>query len=121
MWTCPQCGRTFKNTDQHHFCGGAPKTIDEYILAQDEGARAMLQAVREAIRVSRPEAQERISWSMPTYWQGHNIIHFAAQKKACIPGLRLWSVLRMSWTRPAADTARAPSGSRIPIGCRWTW
>ena len=24
---------------------------------------------------------EKISWSMPTYWQGHNIIHFAAAKK----------------------------------------
>ena len=39
------------------------------------------QAVREAIRVSLPEAQERISWSMPTYWKGRNIIHFAASKK----------------------------------------
>ena len=25
--------------------------------------------------------KEKISWSMPTYWKGQNIIHFAAQKK----------------------------------------
>ena len=28
-----------------------------------------------------PEAEERISWSMPTYWKGHNIVHFAVSKK----------------------------------------
>lgn len=26
-------------------------------------------------------ANERISWSMPTWWKGHNIIHFAAAKQ----------------------------------------
>ena len=28
-----------------------------------------------------PDATEKISWSMLTCWKGHNIIHFAAQKK----------------------------------------
>ena len=28
-----------------------------------------------------PETQEKISWSMPTFWKGRNIIHFAASKK----------------------------------------
>lgn len=80
MWKCPKCGRSFKNENQHHFCGKAPETIDEYILAQDEGIRAQLQSVRQAIREELPDAAEKISWSMPTFWQGHNIIHFAAQK-----------------------------------------
>jgi uncharacterized protein YdhG (YjbR/CyaY superfamily) len=30
---------------------------------------------------SLPGTTEKISWSMPTYWKGCNIIHFAAQKK----------------------------------------
>ena len=81
MWKCPKCGRTFKNENQHHFCGKAPETIDEYILAQDEGIRSQLQSVRKVLRDRLPEATEKISWSMPTYWKGHNIIHFAAQKK----------------------------------------
>ena len=80
MWTCPNCGRAFRNENQHHFCGKAPQTIDEYILAQDEPFRGPLQLVREAIRAELPEAKEKISWSMPTYWQGRNILHFAAAK-----------------------------------------
>ena len=81
MWKCPKCGRSFKNENQHHFCGASPATIDEYINSQDEVIRDQLQCVREAIRDELPNATEKISWSMPTYWQGHNIIHFAAQKK----------------------------------------
>ena len=81
MWTCPNCRRSFRNENQHHFCGKAPQTIDEYILAQDERVRGTLQRVREAIRSELPEATEKISWSMPTFWQGRNILHFAAAKK----------------------------------------
>ena len=81
MWKCPKCGRSFKNENQSHYCGKAPETVDEYILAQDEGIRSRLQNVREAIRSELPDATEKISWSMPTWWHGHNIIHFAAQKK----------------------------------------
>ena len=39
MWTCPNCGRAFRSENQHHFCGKAPETIDEYIDAQDEALR----------------------------------------------------------------------------------
>ena len=81
MWKCPKCGRTFRHENQHHFCGKAPETIDEYILAQDEGIRSQLQSVRKTLKDSLPEATEKISWSMPTYWKEHNIIHFAAHKK----------------------------------------
>ena len=81
MWKCPKCGRTFKNENQSHYCGKAPETIDEYILAQDEKIRSQLQSVRNVISARLPDATEKISWSMPTWWQGHNIIHFAAAKK----------------------------------------
>ena len=81
MWTCPKCGRSFRAENQSHYCGRAPETVEAYILAQDEGIRDQLQNVREAIRDELPNATEKISWSMPTYWQGHNIIHFAAAKK----------------------------------------
>ena len=81
MWKCPECGRTFKNVSQHHFCGKAPETVDEYILAQEESVRDSLQSIRTVLKSKLPDAEERISWSMPTYWKGHNIIHFAAQKK----------------------------------------
>ena len=81
MWKCPKCGRTFKKENQSHYCGEAPKTGEEYILAQDEEIRDQLQKVRKVLLGRLPDATEKISWSMPTYWKEHNIIHFAAQKK----------------------------------------
>ena len=81
MWKCPKCGRTFKNTNQDHYCGKAPETIDEYILSQDEDIRERLQTIRTVLRNTLPDVVEKISWSMPTYWKEHNIIHFAASKK----------------------------------------
>ena len=81
MWKCPKCGRTFKKENQSHYCGKAPKTVEEYILAQDEEIRDQLQKVRKELLGRLPDATEKISWSMPTYWKEHNIIHFAAQKK----------------------------------------
>jgi len=81
MWKCPKCGRSFRNENRSHYCGTEPKTVEEYILAQDEEIRSQLQSVRQALISRLPGATEKISWSMPTYWNGHNIIHFAAQKK----------------------------------------
>lgn len=80
MWTCPKCGRTFKKQNQGHYCGKAPETIDAYIEAQPEEARQYLKEIRDAIHAALPEAEERISWSMPTFWKGKNIIQFAGAK-----------------------------------------
>ena len=81
MWVCPKCGRSFRNTDQHHFCGKAPGTIEEYILDQPEDVQPYLRQVNAAIKSSISGAKEKISWSMPTYWKGRNLIQFAAFKK----------------------------------------
>ena len=80
MWKCPKCGREFSRQEQQHYCG-KPQTIDEYIEAQDEAVQPRLREIRAVIRSAIPEAQERLSWSMPTFWRGRNILHFAASKK----------------------------------------
>ena len=36
--------------------------------------------MREVIKKAAPDAVEKISWNMPTYWQKENLIHFAAHK-----------------------------------------
>ena len=54
--------------------------IDEYIAVQDEAVQPRLNAIRETIRSAIPDATEKISYQMPTYWKGRNIIHFAAFK-----------------------------------------
>ncbi len=81
MWTCPQCGREFKNKNQGHYCGKAPESIDAYIAAQPEEIQKYLKQVRDAVREAIPETEEKISWSMPTFWKKRNIIQFAAFKK----------------------------------------
>ena len=55
-------------------------TIPEYISEQDENIRPRLIAVYDTIRTALPDAEERISWGMPTFWKGRNIIHFAPAK-----------------------------------------
>ena len=81
LWKCPKCGRTFKNRNQDHYCGEAPKTIEEYISRQPEQARGYLRRMNEVIKAALPDAVEKISWSMPTYWKKYNLIQFAAFKK----------------------------------------
>ena len=79
-WKCPRCGRVFERQDQHHFCE-KPQTIDDYIDSQDPAAQPKLREIRAILRSALPDAEERISWSMPTYRKGRNLIHFAAAKK----------------------------------------
>lgn len=62
-------------------CGEAPKTIEEYIERQPEQAQPFLRRVNNTIKSAIPDAVEKISWSMPTYWKKHNLIQFAAFKK----------------------------------------
>ena len=80
MWKCPACGREFKTTNQNHFCVKV-NAIDEYIAAQPPEVQPLLQRIRETIRGELPDAIEKIAWRMPTFWQGENIIHFAAFKE----------------------------------------
>ena len=54
--------------------------IDAYIQKQDEAVQPQLNAIRDTIRAAIPDAVEKISYRMPTYWKGRNIIHFAAFK-----------------------------------------
>lgn len=69
-WVCPKCGRSFRHVEQDHYCGAPPETIEAYIAAQPEDVQDCLRQVNAAIKASLPEAKEKISWSMPTYWKG---------------------------------------------------
>ena len=56
-------------------------SVDEYIAAQADTVRPVLEKIRRTIKKAAPKAVEKISWGMPTFWQGKNLIHFAAFKK----------------------------------------
>ena len=80
MWECPKCRKMFKTKNQNHSCF-KPDTIDEYIAGQADEIIPLLHKIREVIREAAPNAKEKISWQMPTFWQRENLIHFCAQKK----------------------------------------
>ena len=55
-------------------------TIDEYIATFPEAIQEILQEIRQAIRESAPQAQEAISYRIPTFKLNGNLVHFAAFK-----------------------------------------
>jgi uncharacterized protein YdhG (YjbR/CyaY superfamily) len=116
MWLCPKCGRKFKNAGQHHFCGKI-STIDDYIADQPAEVRPFLSDVRETIRAAAPEATEKISWRMPTFWQGENLVHFAAFKGhiGLFPGGEAVGVFadRLSGFATSKGAIRFPHGAPI--------
>jgi uncharacterized protein YdhG (YjbR/CyaY superfamily) len=93
MWQCPICGRDFVKNNQSHYCKTV-SAIDEYIEAQPKEIRAILTKLRKTIRAAAPQATEKITWRMPTFWQKENLIHFAAFKRhiGIYPGSEALSV-----------------------------
>lgn len=55
-------------------------TIDEYIAAFPKDVQKKLQEMRAAIRAAAPDATEKISYQMPTFFLNGNLVHFAAFK-----------------------------------------
>ena len=58
------------------------QSVDEYISTQPAEVQAMLQRVRRIIRKAVPEADESISYQIPTYkLRGERMIYFAGFKE----------------------------------------
>ncbi len=57
------------------------KSIDEYILQFSPEVQEILQALRSVIKESAPDAEEKMSWRMPTFALHGNLVHFAAHKR----------------------------------------
>lgn len=56
------------------------KTIDEYIENFPDDIQQILQNIRRVIQENAPDASEKISYGMPCFWQGKNLVYFAAMK-----------------------------------------
>ena len=56
------------------------KTIDEYIKTFPEDVQSILEKMRQTIRKAAPEAEEAISYQIPTFKLNGNLVHFAAFK-----------------------------------------
>jgi uncharacterized protein YdhG (YjbR/CyaY superfamily) len=56
-------------------------TIDEYIDQCPENVRPFMEKIRAVIKESAPEAIEKISYQMPTFYLHGNLVHFAAHQE----------------------------------------
>lgn len=54
------------------------QAIDAYIAEFPVDVQAKLQELRATIRAAAPDAEERISYQMPTFYLHGNLVHFAA-------------------------------------------
>jgi uncharacterized protein YdhG (YjbR/CyaY superfamily) len=59
----------------------APRNIDEYISSFSPEIQSILEKIRLTIREAAPDAEEKISYQMPTFALRGNLVHFAAFKK----------------------------------------
>lgn len=56
-------------------------TINEYIAAQDDDRKSVLQQFRKIIKAAAPKAEEVISYGMPAFKEGSVLVYFAAMKE----------------------------------------
>ena len=56
------------------------ETIDAYISSYDEVVQPILKELRRVIKEEAPDATEKISYQMPTFYLNGNLVHFAVQK-----------------------------------------
>ena len=96
-----------------------PSTIDVYIATFPPEVQARLQAVRGAIRALAPLAEERISYGIPTFWLGRNLIHYAAFARhiGLYPGAAAIEVFRdeLQGYRHARGSIQFPHREPLPL------
>ncbi|HEX4683892.1 MAG TPA: DUF1801 domain-containing protein [Gemmatimonadaceae bacterium] len=58
-----------------------PETVDEYIAAFPADVQEILENVRRTVRKAAPDAEERLSYRMPTFFHNGVLVHFGAFKE----------------------------------------
>ena len=96
-------------------------TIDGYIGSFPEDVQVILKEIRRTIRASVPEAEETISYQIPTFvLNGRHLVHFAGWKKhvALYPMPAVEGALadELAPYREAKSTARFPLNKPVPYG-----
>ena len=56
------------------------ESIDEYIIQFPPEIQEILITLRKVIKEAAPDAEERMSWKMPTFVLHGNLVHFAVCK-----------------------------------------
>lgn len=58
-----------------------PTTVEEYIAVHPPEIQSILQKIRSTIQAAAPDAEETISYQLPTFRLAGNLVHFGAFKK----------------------------------------
>ena len=94
------------------------KTVDAYLAALPEEARATLEKIRKAIKAAAPKATEVISYQIPMYKQHGMLVGFAAFKDHCslFPGAKPVATYKdeLKDYETSKGTIRFPIGKPLP-------
>ena len=98
-----------------------PKNIDEYIAGFPTDLQKILEKVRMTIKKAAPDAEETISYQIPTFTlKGRYLIYFAAYKKhiGLYPAPREVEKFKkeLSLYEGGKGTVRFPLDKPIPFG-----
>jgi uncharacterized protein YdhG (YjbR/CyaY superfamily) len=94
-------------------------TVEEYVGALPDDARAAMEGVRRSIRAVVPDVAEKISYAMPTFTlDGRPLVHVAAWKKHLglypLPPLEGELAAQVEPYRGAKDAMHLPYAKPIP-------
>jgi uncharacterized protein YdhG (YjbR/CyaY superfamily)/TfoX/Sxy family transcriptional regulator of competence genes len=97
----------------------AADPIGDYIASRDESIQPRLREIYRTIKAVLPDAVEKISWQMPTFWKGQNLIHFAAAKKhiGLYPGSEAVEIFASKLTeyKTSKGAIQLPNNKPLPI------
>lgn len=96
------------------------ESIDEYIQTFPKDIQKLLEEVRQAIKEAAPEAEETISYQMPTFKLYGSLVHFAAFKNhiSFFPtpsGIEAF-IEELSEYDTSKGTIKFPNDKPIPFG-----
>ena len=99
--------------------GSGPGSIDEYILACPAPVQKRLQTIRRLVRRLAPDATEKISYQMPTFYLNGNLVYFAAHANhiGFYPGTSAMAQfkLQLSPYQKGKGTLRFPMDEPLPV------
>ncbi len=96
------------------------KSIDKYIRSFPKETQKKLTELRKIIREQAPEAEEKISYQIPTFFLNGNLVHFAAFAKHIgfypgSSGIRAFKS-KLSKYESAKGSVQFPLKEPLPVG-----
>jgi uncharacterized protein YdhG (YjbR/CyaY superfamily) len=96
-----------------------PKNIDEYVERFPKQVQVLLRQMRRTIRKAAPKAEETISYGIPSFKLGRNLVWFAGYKRhiGFYPGSAAISAFKkeLSAYRSAKGSVQFPVNKPLPL------